>query len=494
MISRRDAMRTFGGSLVLSRAEAQVTPEVMKYRPEIEPLTALFERTPRDKCAALLAEQLKRGAPYRQLMAAVFLAGIRNIDPRPPGFALHCVFVIHSAHLLSLEAPPDARLLPLFYALDNFKAAQERDARQSGGGYTMASIGGPLPAPERAAAELAAAMDAWDQERAERAVVSLARNSSSSEIVELLQRYGARDYRNIGHKAIYLANACRTLDVIGWQYGEPVLRSLVLALVDFGREQEVNGYKFEDQCYRGNLARLREAFPRLSSTWARLDADSGATRALLEVFRKATPDQACAAVTDRMVAGKTSAGAVWDAVHLAAAELNMRTRAGSTIVGIHAVTSANALRHAYATSSSPQTRFLLLLQAAGWMAQFRTWAETRTQGIRAFDITAIEPSSEAAVEQIFADLPSRADAVAPAAVRLARDVETRQGLLGAALRLTLAKADEVHYYKYLAALIEDIPRVNIEWQPQLASAIVYYAKSSKDADSKTMLRAREALG
>jgi hypothetical protein len=33
------------------------------------------------------------------------LAGIRNINPRPPGFALHCVFVIHSAHIISLEAP-----------------------------------------------------------------------------------------------------------------------------------------------------------------------------------------------------------------------------------------------------------------------------------------------------------------------------------------------------------------------------------------------------
>jgi hypothetical protein len=31
--------------------------------------------------------------------------------------------VIHSAHVISLEAPADSRLLPLFYALDNFKTA-----------------------------------------------------------------------------------------------------------------------------------------------------------------------------------------------------------------------------------------------------------------------------------------------------------------------------------------------------------------------------------
>ncbi len=35
--------------------------------------------------------------------------------------------------------------------------------------------------------------------------------------------YGARDFRNIGHKAIYAANAWRTLQAIGWRHAEPVL-------------------------------------------------------------------------------------------------------------------------------------------------------------------------------------------------------------------------------------------------------------------------------
>ena len=180
-------------------------------------------------CAEMLVDQLRQGVSYRQLMAALFLAGIRNVNPRPPGFALHCVFVIHSAHIISLEAPADSRLLPLFYALDNFKSAQERDARQPSGDYTMRPIAGPFPAPERAAAEFTASMEAWDPERAERAAVSLARHRSASQVFEMLWRYGARDYRNIGHKAIFVANAHRTLNAIGWQHAEPVLRSLVLA-------------------------------------------------------------------------------------------------------------------------------------------------------------------------------------------------------------------------------------------------------------------------
>src|SRR5438876_10067953 len=152
MISRRDMFHGLLASpLLLSRTDAQLTPDAVKFRPEIEPLVSLIENTPREKCAEMAVEQLRRGVSYRQLLAALFLAGIRNVNPRPPGFAMHCVFVIHSAHLISLEAPADSRLLPLFYVLDDFKASQDRDAHQSSGDYTMREIRGPLRAPDRAA-------------------------------------------------------------------------------------------------------------------------------------------------------------------------------------------------------------------------------------------------------------------------------------------------------------------------------------------------------
>src|SRR5258708_6787486 len=122
---------------------------------------------------------------------------------------------------------------------------------------------GTLPPPQRAASELPSAMETWDFERAGRAAVSLARSRSANEIFAMLWRYGARDYRNIGHKAIYVANACRTLQAIGWQHAEPVLRSVVSSLLDFGREQQMNGYALDDQCYPGNLKRVKDSFSRL---------------------------------------------------------------------------------------------------------------------------------------------------------------------------------------------------------------------------------------
>lgn len=57
----------------------------------------------------------------------------------------------------------------------------------------------------------------------------------------------------------------------------------------------------------------------------------------------------------------------------------------------------------------------------------------------------------------------------------------------------MAKADEVHYYKYLAALIEDAPLVQPRWQPHLIAATAYYLKGSKDVEPAATKRAREAL-
>ncbi|MGH9426079.1 MAG: hypothetical protein ACRD2L_07235, partial [Terriglobia bacterium] len=39
---------TLASPLLIGRDEAEVTPGLMKFRPEIEPLVALIERTPRD--------------------------------------------------------------------------------------------------------------------------------------------------------------------------------------------------------------------------------------------------------------------------------------------------------------------------------------------------------------------------------------------------------------------------------------------------------------
>ena len=81
-IARREVISCLTGALIspvlLTRADAEVTPEIVKYRPEIEHLVALIERTVRERCAEMAVEQLRRSTSYRQFLAALFLAGIRT--------------------------------------------------------------------------------------------------------------------------------------------------------------------------------------------------------------------------------------------------------------------------------------------------------------------------------------------------------------------------------------------------------------------------------
>jgi len=490
IVSRRHVMGALVSPLLLSRSDAEVTPELFQFRPEMEPLVQLIERTPRERCAEVVVEQLRHGVSYRQMLAALFLAGVRNVNPRPPGFALHCVFVIHSAHLIGMEAPADSRLIPLFYALDNFKTAQERDAAQPGGDYVMRALRGALPAPDKAPAELASALDVWDGERAERAAAAMARHGLTSDAFAMLWRYGARDYRNIGHKAIYVANAQRALQALGWQHAEPVLRSLVLSLADFGAKQQVNGYAFDDQCYGGNLRLVKDSFAKLPSQWTSVEA--AGTLEVLQTVRMANPEEACAAISARLVRGMANAAGAWDAAHLAAAELRMRL-VSNVILGLHAVSSMNALHHAYLTAPDAQTRFLLLLQAAGWLGQFRTFAGTRENSLRTFSITEMEPGADTPLEEVFANLPAKADTAAAQVLRLAAKPASRRAYMAANLRSIAAKADEVHYYKFLAALLEDTELTTPRWQPHLVAATAYYAKGANDAEPAFMKRAREAL-
>jgi hypothetical protein len=337
-------------------------------------------------------------------------------------------------------------------------------------------------------------MESWDVERAERAIVAVARNRSGAEAFEMLWLYGARDYRNIGHKAIFVANAHRTLNAIGWQHAEPVLRSLTRGLLAFAPDQEVNGYKYEDQCYRKNVEVTAKTLPAISKLSADRPSSASNVRGLCATLREAAPVAACTDIASRLASNRCTFADAWDAIHLSAAELRMRVGSGGAIVGIHGVTSANALHHAYLTASTAASRLLLLLQAAGWMAQFRTWAASREKELLPLSITELKPQAEPAdIETILSRPVSEMERAASEVLLLASDLPKRQALLAGALRTTIPKANEVHYYKYLAALIEDMPLVSAEWQPHLAAASVYYMKRPDDPEPEPMTRARKAL-
>jgi hypothetical protein len=278
----------------VSAAQAALPPRAVQFSPEIEPLVRLLEDTPRERLLEEVASRIHRGLTYREILTALLLAGVRNIQPRPVGFKFHSVLVVNSAHLASLSSSDSDRWLPIFWALDYFKSAQAQDVRE--GDWTMAAADDSrVPPAGNARKAFAQAMDIWDESAADAAVIGLARTAGAQEIFEIFCRYGARDLREIGHKAIYVANSWRTLQAIGWQHAEPVLRSLAYGLLDRGGDPNPAKADLEiDRPWRIN----QSAAGKIRPDWLDGMPSSAASTELLQALRQASAAEASAKVVE----------------------------------------------------------------------------------------------------------------------------------------------------------------------------------------------------
>jgi hypothetical protein len=165
----------------VSAAEAKLKPDMVRLHPEIEPLVRLLEDTPRERVLEEVASRIKHGTTYREVLAALLLAGVRNIQPRPVGFKFHAVLVVNSAHLASLASPDTDRWLPIFWAIDTFKKSQADDVSQ--GDWTMGPVEeSKVPPSHRAKQAFIEAMDNWDEAAADAAIVGLVRTAGAHEI------------------------------------------------------------------------------------------------------------------------------------------------------------------------------------------------------------------------------------------------------------------------------------------------------------------------
>jgi hypothetical protein len=460
----------------------------VRLRPEIEPLVGLLEDTPREMVLESVAAEIRRGVSYRQILAALILAGVRNIQPRPVGFKFHAVLVVNSAHQASLLSPDSDRWLPLFWAVDAFKSSQARDVQE--GNWTMPALAdSALPQPTQARARFIEAMDRWDEAGADVAVAQLARTAGAAEIFELFWRYGARDFRDIGHKAIYVANSCRTLQAIGWEHAEPILRSLAYAILARGRVNPADADEAADRPWRRNLERAKQVKPG----WTIGASDRVATEEFLATLRSGTPDDACEKAVALLNRG-VGAPALWDGVLTGMGELLMRQPG---ITGIHCVTSANALHYAYEASGNDETRLMMLLQAAAFTTLFRASMEGRA-ALPNTRLTQLESEAPAdgkpvLLEEIFGDVPRDRTAAARKTIAYLQAGGSPETLMTAARRLIFLKGTDAHDYKFSVAALEDYYHVTPAWRNVYLASSMFNLRGSGQRDNPLVARTRAAL-
>ncbi len=487
------AMGAMGGFGFLSRlpsvsaGEAVLDPRRVRLDAGIEPLVRFLEETPRERLIEETAARVKRGLSYRDLLAALLLAGVRNIQPRPVGFKFHAVLVVNSAHLASLSSPDKDRWLPIFWALDQFKSSQAADVRE--GDWTLGPVDEPaVPPGHKARQALIQALDAWDEAAADAAIVGMVRTTGAHEIFEVLARYGVRDFREIGHKEIYVANSFRTLEVIGWHHAEPVLRSVVYAILDRDGEK-ANPSKADlppDRPFRRN----KELEKSIRSGWLDGKRDSDAAAELLRAIRDGS-----AVDTSETTVGLLNRGvsprSIFDALFTGAGELLMRAPG---ILSLHAATFTNAAHYAWQHTRDDETRRLLLLQNAAFLPLFRGKSQDKGLHIDRMAPLEMKAGEGITLEDVF-DTISRDRLLAARKVLAYLQAHgDPKPLIDAGRRQTFLKGRDSHDYKFTSAVWEDCQVMAPAARDRYLAVSVFNLKGSGDSDNGLVERIRAALG
>jgi len=451
-------------------------------------LVRLIEDTPRQRLLEEVASKILRGTTYREVLAALLCAGVRNVQPRPSvGFKFHCVLVVNSCHLASLHGPDEDRWLPIFWALDYFKDSQADEARQSG--WQMQAVNeSQVPDKDKARDKFISAMEAWDVEAADAATAGIARHLKPDEVFELYAQYAARDYRSIGHKAIFLANGWRTLNVIGWKHAEPVLRSLTFALLNHhGESNPATSQHAADLAWRQN----EQLAEQLSEAWQTGDLDSGFTRELIAGTRAAKPAEISKLAATGLTRG-VGPQSVWDGVFVGAMELLMRQPG---IIGLHGLTTANAVRFIYDTTQDATLKKKLLLQACSFNPYFIESAQSRGRlsdaSVKKWDEqqTGLQPSLDSMLTAISQDRMLASHQV----YDYLESGGNPQAFIDAARRQVFLRGRNAHDYKYSSAVLEDFQKVSPDWRNRYLALSVFNLKGSQDRLSPLVERTRAAI-
>jgi hypothetical protein len=451
-----------GGSRLHAANGLPRTPE------DLEQFAERVRQVPAEQALTFVAEEIGQGTSWQELLAAVFLAGSRDIRPRPHGI-LHTVMMVESTFQLGAAAatPRDAWQLALFN-LQDFKTAQRRDIREHNN-FSMQPIAVDQTVTAAAAKkEFVAAMDGFDATRAEQAVVQLLPHVSHTEFFELFRRFAVRCYAFLGHKMIYATQVERVLQRIDWQYAEAPLRSLVVASL-VNRDTK-------------SFDRVRKLAHTLPAQWLKQAGGDG--QALFDELRTSKPEHAATVVIQHIKGGLDTSRA-WDAI-VRLGSLIFQRRPGrraadgrTSLLPVHALTVPNAMRTSFLQSRDEQTKSLLLLQAASWTVSLRD------------DLTSIINLSMKAKQRIRArqEPESLGDAFArssPSALRaLLQRNEDDLARACTRLRASLVRTgSEHHQHKYAAAMFEEAGRVEESLRPTIIAAAVDYLANHQDRETE----------
>lgn len=471
-LARRDFVRTVGAAAGCGLTAGIGWPRnvVADTKGDLDELAGWLTETPRNRLLEGIVHRTRDGLNHELLASAITQAAARNVQPYPDvGFKYHAVMAMQSVYRASAQLSNLERWLPLMWAADNFKRSQAQEQRDSG--WHIPSIMHQSPVNSaRARATLVKALDDWDREAADAAVVSFANVASADEVFDLMFRYSARDFRAIGHKAIAACNAHRMLQLMGWANIQSLLRSLVAALQNY--DDQANPAVSPGKADRAWL-RNRDRVENLADDWEAGTADPSASRDMLEVLRHGSDLEASDQVVVLLRRG-VAPGSLWDAILTMAGELMLRR---SGIISVHANTTVHAMHYAYRAAVNAHTRALQLLQCASFMPGFRDLLPKRQRNI---DIDQLQPlpldhANDHPLDEIFANVSDDRMLATRKVLGYLQAGGNVDELMTRARHFVVFNTTGVHDYKFTEALFENAVFIRPPLRAAyLASGTLYY--------------------
>jgi hypothetical protein len=296
--------------------------------------------------------------------------------------------------------------------------------------------------------------------------------------------------RDLGHKAITVANCHRLLTVVPPQHAEPLLRSVVLALQNHqGQPHPATADLAADRPGRRNRVLAAQALTPVAAADA---APGDPVPALLQALREDTDALAADAVMQSLGRGVPESAA-WTAIFAAAGELMLQAPG---IIAVHANTTANALYYGSRQVADPALRRLLLLQAAAFLPHLRGLLRTPRRELAIDQLEPAEAGGAPGADQdvrltaIFAGL--RADPLGAARRTLGyfQAGGPEAPFMALARRYTLERATGYHDYKLAEAAFENATALPSPWRQRYLAANVPYLNSPADRPNAVVARYR----
>jgi len=505
-LKRRQLIRGTTASLLLSdlsclralgqqsATETTFDSNLMRFDAGLDPVVSLILNTPRDRCPFVFVKQLEKGLSYQQFLASLFLAAAGTGD-------LHQIAQIHAAHQISKDARIEERLLPLFWALDRIKLGHSHGNKT----HYLTPLKGFSSKSAPSTAALHQGMQNFDRHQAEFGIVAISRHHGPQHAMRHLWSFAARNVGNtLGHSAIGVANATRTLNTIGWNYAEPSLRYL---------STEIARIK-PDRTYHANLAIVKTTVPHLPQDWTGRSDNQSITLELYNLLRNGEAESSCDFICESLKT-QTQASVIWDAINLAAADLIFRYRTGGNAIGgrlIHAATTTNALQFGFNQLKDSSTRLLLLLQAAGILTDYFIKQADQSEQLRDMnllkDLAPNKTTSLTNFGEIFESLPPKgddreqqhsvervaSDSASRAAYPLLLDEQHQHAFMQTARSLLCTKAStDPHDMKFPSAIFEQVAIASSEWKPYLLASSLHALHGTQSKHSKILTKVRETL-